>query len=188
VFAIYFVCTGNRCRSPLAAAIMARLTAPLQVSVGSAGTLEMPGEAPPAETVTAADRLGIDLAGHVSRPLSRVDLTEADLVIGFERRHVAAAVVEGGAPADRAFNLVELASLLRAAVEDARGVDDPIERARRRIAVAHHLRVQTARFVPGEEVLDPIGLPLQAHVEMAKEVDDLCAVVAAELFGDDALR
>jgi protein-tyrosine phosphatase len=167
---------------------MARLTAPLEVKVGSAGTLEMPGEASPPETVTAADRLGIDLAGHASVPLSTLDLSVADLVVGFERRHVAAAVVDGGASADRAFNLVELASLLRDTAEDAPSAGDPLELARARIADAHRRRVQTARFVPGEEVLDPIGLPLQAHVEMAEEVQELCKFVAERLFGSDAVH
>jgi protein-tyrosine-phosphatase len=45
---------------------MARLTEPLGVTVGSAGVLEMPGEGSPPETVRAAERLGIDLAHHLS--------------------------------------------------------------------------------------------------------------------------
>lgn len=188
VFAIYFVCTGNRCRSPLAAAVMARLTQPLGATVGSAGVLEMRGARPPAETVRAAERIGIDLADHVSVPLSRIDLAGADLVIGFERRHVASAVVDGGAAPDRTFNLIELASLLRGGEAHVPATADPLDRARRRIASAHRARVETGRFVPGEEVLDPIGLPLRVHVETAEQVRKLCEFVAEELFGRGAIR
>jgi protein-tyrosine-phosphatase len=187
VFAIYFVCTGNRCRSPLAAALMARLTEPLGVTVGSAGVLEIPGEGSPPETVRAAERLGIDLAHHLSAPLSGVDLADVDLVLGFERSHVAAAV-DGGAAPERTFNLIELASLLRDGAAVTNNAADPLDRARQRIAIAHRIRVETARFVPGEEVLDPIGLPLRVHVDMAAQVQELCSVVAGELFGPDAIR
>ena len=182
MFTIYFVCTGNRCRSPFAAAIMARLTAARGVTVRSAGVLEIPGEASPSATVAAAERFDVDLGGHVSVPLSRVNLSDADLVLGFERRHVAAAVVEGGAAPDRTFNLIELASLLPEGGSPEGAATDPFERARGLIAAAHRRRVQTARFVPGEEVLDPIGLPLNAHVEMAEQVQDLCKLVAEKLF------
>lgn len=189
MFAIYFVCTGNRCRSPLAAGIMARLTEPLGVTVGSAGVLELSGLASPPETVTAAKGLGVDLAGHRSIALSGVGLTTADLVIGFERRHVAAAVVDGGAAPDRTFNLIELNALLdEVAAARPEGDTDPLDRARRRIGTAHRMRVETTRFVPGEEVPDPIGRPLQAHVEVAARVQELCVAVAGELFGLGALR
>lgn len=188
MFAIYFVCTGNRCRSPLAAAVTAHLTEPLGVTVGSAGVLDLPGRASPAETVTAAKGLGVDLAGHRSIPLSGVGLTTADLVIGFERRHVAAAVVDGGAAPDRTFTLIELAALLRDVAAWPEGDADPLDRARRRIVAAHRRRVETARFVPGEEVPDPIGRPLQAHVEVAARVQELCVAVAGELFGLGTLR
>jgi protein-tyrosine-phosphatase len=167
---------------------MARLTEPLGVAVGSAGVLELPGEGPPAETVRAAERLGLDLADHLSVPLSGVNLADADLVLGFERSHVAAAVVDGGSAPDRTFNLIELASLLRDGVAGAHKDMHPLDRARQRIATAHRTRFDTARFVPGEEVLDPIGLPLQVHIDMAAQVQELCALVAGELFGRSAIR
>jgi protein-tyrosine phosphatase len=188
VFAIFFVCTGNRCRSPLAAGVMARLTEPPGIAVGSAGVLEIPGEGSPPETVRAAKRLGIDLADHLSVPISGVNLADVDLVLGFERSHVAAAVVDGGAAPERTFNLIELASLLRDGVGGAHEATDPLDRARHRIATAHRMRLETARFMPGEEVLDPIGLPLQVHVDMAAQVQELCALVAEELFGRSAIR
>jgi protein-tyrosine-phosphatase len=167
---------------------MARLTEPLGISVRSAGVLEIPGEGSPPETVRAAGRLGIDLADHVSVPLSGIDLADVDLVLGFERSHVAAAVVDGGAAPDRTFNLIELASLLRDGVAGALTAMNPFDQARQRIATAHRIRLETARFVPGEEVLDPIGRPPQVHVDMATQVEELCALVAEELFGPGATR
>jgi protein-tyrosine-phosphatase len=147
------------------------------------GVLEIPGEGPPPETVSAAERFDVDLAGHLSVPLSKVKLADADLVLGFERRHVAEAVIGGGAAPDRTFNLIELASLLREGVAPVDATTDPFERARDLIAAAHLRRVQTAGFVAGEEVLDPIGLPLHAHVGMAEQVQEICKLIAEKLFG-----
>jgi protein-tyrosine-phosphatase len=183
MFAIYFVCTGNRCRSPVAAAAMRRAVEGLDVAVGSAGVMDLGGLPPPAETAEAAARLGLDVRGHLSVPLSGVDVTDADLVLGFERRHVAAAVVEAGASPARTFGVVELATLLRDRLPADQGTSDPLQRARRRVAAAHRRRQETARFVPGEEISDPMGLALPAHIEVATEVEELCKVIAAELFG-----
>ncbi|MGH2786946.1 MAG: hypothetical protein ACRDJV_03420 [Actinomycetota bacterium] len=188
MFAIYFVCTGNRCRSPAAAAVMGRVTEGIGVTVGSAGLLELAGERPPSETVAAARGLGFDLRGHRSVPLSGVDLSGADLVLGFERRHVAGAVVDGGAAHDRTFNLIELSSLLRDTASPSPPASDPIDLARLRVGAAHRARVETARFVPGEEVSDPMGRALPAHIDMVERVRKLCTVVAAELFGADAIH
>jgi protein-tyrosine phosphatase len=84
---VLFVCTGNTCRSPLAAAMARRRAAdqlgiaeddllPRGVRIASAGT--MVNVAVPASegAVAAAAEVGLDLSGHRSRPV------DAELVGG----------------------------------------------------------------------------------------------------------
>lgn len=92
-----FVCTGNTCRSPMAAAIAADLLARRfgckvselayhGVAVSSAGTSGGYGGASE-HAITAMRRRGIDLSGHDSATLT-VDLIEqADHVFAMTRHH-----------------------------------------------------------------------------------------------------
>ena len=71
---VLFLCHGNVCRSPFAAALFAREAAariPTPITVGSAGLIS-PGRASPPSAVAAAARRGIDLSRHQSRLLRRV--------------------------------------------------------------------------------------------------------------------
>ena len=104
---VVFLCTGNRFRSPLAAAIFEEAAAQhgVPVAVESAGTLDVGSRPPFRETIKQAERLGYDISSHRSRPARDVDLSTADLLIGFERSHVAYAVVDAGVAAERAFTL-----------------------------------------------------------------------------------
>jgi protein-tyrosine phosphatase len=86
VRSILFVCTGNLCRSPLAAALFERATADLgaDVRVASAGLWAAEGAPPPWEIIQLGKEEGVDLSRHVARPVSRVSFVEADLVIVME--------------------------------------------------------------------------------------------------------
>lgn len=181
MYRISFVCTGNRCRSATAAAILRRLTEGLPVTVDSCGTLDLEGKSSPRETVTAAARLGIDLGEHRSRFLGNGDLAGSDLVVGFEHQHSAAAVVEGGAPASKTFSLLELVRLLEH-IEPITA-EDPVQRAAEAVAAAHRIRSQRKAFVPGEKIADPIGAPLEVHVEMTTELVRLCQRLVSQVFG-----
>lgn len=90
-FRVLFVCTGNRVRSPLAAALLdAELTRalPCAATVTSAGTLAPEGRLAHRLTVDALAARGIDIAGFTSRRLDAGLAMAADLVLGFERSHV----------------------------------------------------------------------------------------------------
>src|SRR3989442_12097981 len=74
------LCHGNICRSPLAAALLARELAALGVEVQSAGFLGL-NRPPPAEAIAAAERHQVNLSDHRSR-LVTVDLVRAaDLIV-----------------------------------------------------------------------------------------------------------
>jgi protein-tyrosine-phosphatase len=88
LFRVLFVCTGNTCRSPLAAAALKRALGAeaARVEIGSAGTGAFEGAPPSANAVRAADRDGLDLTGHRSRRLDRALLAGVDLVLLMDPR------------------------------------------------------------------------------------------------------
>ncbi len=174
---IVFICTANRIRSPTAEAVARRhaaaLALPLEVS--SAGLMDAPSEPAMEHAVRAAAGLGLDLSQHSSRCISAVDLSGADLVIGFERIHVSTAVVDGNAPADKTFGLAELVKLLREpSVAMERGPEG-------RIAAAAARR-NSGSFEPFTEIADPVGGPPSGYTKAARVISDLVTEMLERLF------
>lgn len=88
VFHVLLVCTANRCRSPIAAALLRqRLPARSGIEISSAGLLPGGGAVPP-EGLARLRRFGIDLSGHVSRQVTPADTDAADLVLAMTRGHL----------------------------------------------------------------------------------------------------
>lgn len=108
---ILFVCSGNTCRSPMAAAIAQSLlsrsggTATFSESgarVVSAGVMAASGAPASPEAVAAMANMGLDLSGHRSRPLT-VDLVrEADVVFCMTGAHRQAVLRMDPTAADKA--------------------------------------------------------------------------------------
>jgi protein-tyrosine phosphatase len=186
-FEVVFVCTGNRFRSPLAAAFMLEAVPHVPLDVRSLGTLELGATGALAEALEVAGGYGIDLSRHRSRCLSGVELAQADLVVGFERKHVAAAVVEAAAPAERTFMFPELVALLER-MPAPRNEEDPVRRARAAVARAQGLRDAQSRAPGSREVRDPLGLPDRAQREIAAQVYELTRRLAVGLFGPAEVR
>jgi protein-tyrosine phosphatase len=184
-FELVLLCTGNRARSPVAEGFLHYLLADLPVHVHSLGTLELSGAPALPEALEAASQHGLDISKHRARTLQGEDLSQADLVVGFERIHVAAAVIDGGARAERVFTLPELVGLL----EEARPVPtmDAIDGARQKVSDAHARR---AGAVPGSqaEVADPIGQSGKVYRDTVDQVRDLSLRLAIGLFGRKAVR
>lgn len=120
------ICTGNICRSPLAAALLVRACERRglsDVEVTSAGTLGESGWASPPDVLEVAARRGIDLSHHRSRALSEADLPGAQLVLCAAESHRRQVLVEQ--PASDASRVV----LMNDALADAAGIDvtDPYD-------------------------------------------------------------
>ena len=81
---ILFVCQGNICRSPFAAALLGTRCIDQSIAISSAGTLPKPGRPVPNLGIEAAAIHGIDLSGHRSVWLSRNMLRAASLLIVFD--------------------------------------------------------------------------------------------------------
>ncbi|HEV2149012.1 MAG TPA: low molecular weight protein arginine phosphatase [Longimicrobiaceae bacterium] len=98
---LVFVCTGNTCRSPLAAALARRELERRgwqHVEVASAGLSAEEGYPASRHALTVAERHGLDLSGHRSRPLTPGMVDWADLVLAMSPSHVYA-LERGGAGA-----------------------------------------------------------------------------------------
>ncbi|HYP18333.1 MAG TPA: low molecular weight protein arginine phosphatase [Opitutus sp.] len=89
---VLVVCTANICRSPMAAGLLQHALAaqpePLRsLKVESAGVAARHGERVSENSVVALRKVGIDIASHVSRPLTQEMLNRAVAVICMTESH-----------------------------------------------------------------------------------------------------
>lgn len=90
---VLFVCSGNTCRSPMAAAIARELadrTGVGDARIESAGTSAMEGAPATPEAREALRVLGIELGDHRSRPITPELIAEADEIICMTPAHLRA--------------------------------------------------------------------------------------------------
>ena len=179
-FDVFVICSGNRFRSPIAEAVLRHASNGLPVRVGSAGTLDLQSGPAFPEAMAIGQSYGLDLSSHRSRCVSRLDLSGADLVLGFEQIHVASAVVDGHARREVAFLLPELAEYL-SGLEPPEATD-PIERARWAIGAANKERVRSGA-PPPDEIADPVGGSDALFLATGERVRSLTLEAASALFG-----
>jgi protein-tyrosine phosphatase len=178
-FDVVFVCTGNRFRSPIAAAVFSAATAGMPVRVHSLGTLDLNGAPALPEAFRLGSAYGLDLSGHRSRNLRDLPLGDVDLVVGFEPIHLVRAVVDGGARPNRSFLLEELVEELEGSeLPDAEG---DFQRARVAVALAR-VRRRSSRSTP-MPIRDPFGRSPAEYEQTAARVHNLAVRLAAVLFG-----
>ena len=178
VFDLVFICTANQFRSAVAEGFVAALVDDLPVRVGSVGIRAEEGLPPVAGAVAEAGELGVDISGHLSRPLSPALVEHADLVLGFEAIHVADAVIEKGAPRERTFTALEFAELAERVEPPV--LFDPVERARRVVAFADAAR----RRVPdrAHDFPDPLAGPERDYPVVVEQIRDLSERIVNALF------
>lgn len=102
-----FVCTGNTCRSPMAAACMREALAERRIDgdVMSAG-LAADGSPATANAVTAMGEIGVDISAHRSTPLTIEMCKQADCIAVMTATH-RAVLVNAGIDAERVIVLAE---------------------------------------------------------------------------------
>jgi protein-tyrosine phosphatase len=167
---VLFVCTGNTCRSPMAAALLAaRLAeAGVESTVSSAGTL-FDGRPATDHGIACMEERGLDTSSHRSRKITPAMVKEADLVVGLARSHVRDVVTLASETWPRAFTLKEL--VRRAEEHGARG-DEALHSWLARLSAGRRLS-DLLGDSPADDVADPIGGPKDEYDATAAELDDL---------------
>jgi len=184
-FRLVFVCTANRCRSPMAEYLARRSLEQRQIpaKVVSAGRLESNIEATPG-AVEAMARRKVDLTDHLSTRLTPEVLAGAHLVLVMERGHLSDVYQTLPDAIDHAFTLGEFPSLLRTIKRDPSlmSTASPFEGARQRIALANQARDPVRILVDDEssDVADPMGRWALHYRRTAKQ---LASLIDASLNG-----
>jgi protein-tyrosine-phosphatase/predicted ATP-grasp superfamily ATP-dependent carboligase len=83
---IVFLCYGNICRSPLAAALAEQQVS--GVAIDSAGFHDQTGRSSPQKILRIASSYGIDLSSHRSARVERNQLANADLIIAMDTENL----------------------------------------------------------------------------------------------------
>lgn len=97
---VLLVCTGNTCRSPLAAALLERLIeaeGPGGVTVSSAGVGALDGTPASEGAYLVALEAGLDLSAHRAELLRPERVRSADLILAMSRSHLRRIEELGGA-------------------------------------------------------------------------------------------
>jgi protein-tyrosine phosphatase len=91
VMPILVVCTGNICRSPMAAYLLKHLLPEVlrdRVDIGSAGTYALHGHRATEPAVQVMAEAGIDLGSHRARQITGEMVRQAGLILVMERMHL----------------------------------------------------------------------------------------------------
>lgn len=184
---VLFVCTGNICRSPTAAGLLAaRLEATdPAVQVDSAGILDLKIPSPP-EVIATGNDLGIDLANHRGRLLTLRDVKTANLILGMTRKHVREVVTMDPGAWTRTFTLHEL--VRRGQMMRPRDASQTLEDWL--VFVQHGRRMVDLQGKSKEDdIADPLGGSMRGYREASETiaglVDELVRLAWPDLSSTD---
>jgi protein-tyrosine phosphatase len=179
VYEILTVCSGNICRSPLAALVLdARL--PGDPRVASAGTHARANLGITPETAQLAASFGVSAdaaAEHRSRLLTERQLASPALILAMTREHRRLVVEMAPARLRSTFTIREFARLARLvsdekilmAAADAPSDDERVRRAVAAIASARGLG-QPLEDPADDDVVDPYRRPWETYVLAAEQL------------------
>jgi protein-tyrosine phosphatase len=88
---VIVVCTGNICRSPMAAGLLTHYLDDgpgRAIEVRSAGTNALQDYPAQEHAVEVMSRMGVDISGHRARQLTREMAGDADLILVMEMAHL----------------------------------------------------------------------------------------------------
>lgn len=107
---ILFVCTGNTCRSPMAAGLMNKIAREkgLNAVAESAGIFAREGEPASHEAIVVMGEYGVDLTEHRAQMIREELIEKSDLILTMTPAHK---MLLGQIAADKVFTLGEYAGL-----------------------------------------------------------------------------
>jgi protein-tyrosine phosphatase len=169
---ILVVCTGNLCRSPLAAELLRiRLAkAGAITDVRSAGTGASNNESPPVAMIDAGLDVGADLAGHRSMPITAALIDGADLILGATIAHCRDVLGFSEGAANRTFTLVEAGHLAATVATSDPSETFDLVAWRREMASLRSPGRYWQRRTHAEDIADPYGGPVRRYEAVAREV------------------
>ncbi len=127
---VLFVCAGNTCRSPMAAALASDLLG-ATARVESAGTSADNGAEATRDAIQVMSERGLNIGAHRSRPLSAVKLADYDIVVAMTPE-IGQRLRDKGVPAPKLHSLA-IPDPLGQGVETYRATALAIERELKRI-------------------------------------------------------
>ena len=181
MFEILTVCTGNICRSPLAAGLLHARLADLGAVVGSAGTRGLASAEMTPEAVKIALALGVlpDVAAaHRSRFLTEAHLGSPDLILAMTREHRRAVAELAPTRLRSTFTIREFARLSAAVSDDelrqaadAAGTDASARvRAVAALVASYRGLVEPPADLDDDDVIDPYGRSWQTYLRSASQL------------------
>ena len=174
----------------MAAALFGRLDlvggedASEEVSVRSAG-LMAGGFASPPEVLTTMAELDIDLSGHCSTQVSPALVSTSDVVLGMARRHAREAVLMDPGAWGRTYTVKEF--VRRGDTVGRRGPDEELGAWLARLHDGRKRTDMVGRSAD-DDVADPIGRPLDAFRDTARQLETLVDQVASLLLVPRGIR
>ncbi|MDO5397331.1 MAG: low molecular weight protein arginine phosphatase [bacterium] len=80
---ILFVCTGNTCRSPMAAAVLSKIADDndMDLMIDSAGIMAEDGAPASDNAISAMIEMRIDISNHRAHQITNDDIIQADLIL-----------------------------------------------------------------------------------------------------------
>ncbi|MBB2985721.1 arsenate reductase/protein-tyrosine-phosphatase family protein [Terracoccus luteus] len=170
---ILFVCSGNVCRSPIAAALLRGYLEEWPVEVQSAGLIARDGLPVEPKMVKAVQGLGVqtpDLTEFRSQRLTADLLEQADLVVTATRSQRADVVRAAPSTVRTAFTVKEFAAL----------VSDVVAMLERNGEAKPHTVADVVALVPlvrgmrvksgSPDIMDPMGRSSRTHVRATREI------------------
>ena len=169
-----FICSGNTCRSPMAAALMKKALKERGIEgwiVSSAGLMAVPG-IPASENAKKAllEDHGLKIDDHLSRTVDLSMVAEHDYVIAMTLRHAQWLISRFGQHKDKIYFIGELLSdEVKNAVAEYLSAKDPYS--------LRYMRLYEEKIKP-YEVEDPYGSDLEVYKKVAGQIWQYCCKIA----------
>jgi protein-tyrosine phosphatase len=187
VFRVLLVCTGNICRSALAERLgRAYLDEVLgddagAVELSSAGTQAVVGSTMHPDTALVVQGFGGDPATFRARQLVDAFVVDADLILTMTRAHMQDTLQESPRVLSRTFTLREAADLVSSIDEDRSLPGSGLAERARSLVQEMASRRSGRRARAADDVPDPIGRPVEVHLEAGELIAGALIPVLARI-------
>jgi len=176
---VLFVCTGNLCRSPMAAGLaQAALGDDGRVIFRSAGFVKA-GRPATREAVKVMAELGVDISRHRSALVKDAIVSNPDLIICMTCQHLRSTVDLKPSLLARTFTFAELVDLCER--YGARAESQPLAGYLEHIGSSRNI-AELSRSSGRGDISDPIGKSLAAYQQCAGELHKLTRSIVENLW------